>query len=158
LESRSPGFGSPEVSFFPPLPFSLSPSPSLLHPLRAPLLPRDGAPSRPLPGVARHAPPLPCSRGAACPSPDRAARPRPSPARRHGGSPLPLPRRRGPPRPCSLPRSGSATGVAPAWPRRGPRRGPGVAPARPPAPGVVLCPGAAARPPARGIPAPARLA
>jgi hypothetical protein len=78
------GFGSPKVSFFPPLPFSLSPSLSLLLPLlaRAPR-PSDTPPSarapplgpraRDLPGPA---PTRPCP---AEPAPSRAPTPRSCP-------------------------------------------------------------------------------
>jgi hypothetical protein len=137
-----------------PLPSSSparTPAPPRRCPVPAP--PRRG-PAPPLPGAAaRPCPPLrggarpgpsPSPRGSApcpgpprcdgpsppLPSPVRAARPRPSPARRRGGSPLPL-------------QGGSAPARPPA------RFGPGAAPSavRPwRGPGVVLCPGAAARP------------
>jgi hypothetical protein len=126
LESRLPEFGSPEVSFFPPIPFPLSPPPPLLLPPRglpdrvrpAPcphrrLGPRPGALSSPSPAprpaspdgraVPRRPRALFCP-GEPCPgkpSPDRAPRrapPRPRPSRALV---------RAPSRPCPNPCLGS---------------------------------------------------
>jgi hypothetical protein len=93
LESRSPEFGSPKVSFSPPLPFSLSPSLSLLLPLLAP-------PRRP-PRARRALPSLAPDAGGSAPRPRApcARRRRLGPCTRALAPPSP-PRREPAPRPC----------------------------------------------------------
>jgi hypothetical protein len=162
------GIWIPGGEFFPsPSLLSLPPPPFFFPCARrgpAPPLPRRG-PALPCPPLRGGTAPSPSTRGSAprpgpprrggpsppLPSPVRATRPRTSPARRRGGSPLPL---RGGARPGSdVARPAPAPSLAAARPRRGP----GAAPTRFGL-GVVLCPGAAARPPARGVLASAQLA
>jgi hypothetical protein len=171
------GIWIPGGEFFPSLPFSLPPSPSLL-PLHAPLLPRGGAArpypplrggARPGPSPARRggpAPPLPRAAARSIPAlPGVAALPRPSPPMFawHGPAP-PLPLRGGtrpgsgathpapaPSLTVARPRRGPRRGSAPVRPRRGPSAwfGPGMAPTWSSAPARRL--GPCARRPGPGV-------
>jgi hypothetical protein len=113
------------------------PSPSLLSLPPSPFFFPCARPCSP--PAARLAPAHPYAAALPLPFPVRQRAPSRPPARRRGPpAPAPAPARRrsprlrlDPPCPCSLPRSGSATGAAPA---------PGAAP------GVVLCPSEAAQP------------
>jgi hypothetical protein len=107
LEFRSPEFGSPEVSFFLPLPFPLSPPPPLL-------LPPRGLPTR--------ARPEPWSRRRLGPAPRRAHSVVPPPPRDRARRP-------------SLPARALPCFPGEPYPRRGcPRRNPTSPCPRPPAP------------------------
>jgi hypothetical protein len=136
LESRSPEFGSPEVSFSPPLPFPLSPPPPLL-------LPPCGLPTRsrlapwPRHRLGRALPPL----GRALPVP-RPGKPWPCRARttpshaRARAAPLPG----GPPCPRAL-------GPGEPRPRAAPRGRALLAPGGPPCPRARSAPACPAAPP-----------